>query len=300
MSLSIAIIAGINASVSSVAATGNEFHVITPQEAAVFHIDSDSKLKDIAEKDMGKRPNDAYLRSATPWGDLYKLYGWQQVETHLTVQNADIQGVTTKTVIIDTKTLINKSSVKASFNAGISTEVTNTTESNWSNLSTFGFEQAVNYSIAFAGSGLGGSSTFSYSKTWGKGGSISQSTSVGSTLGVSVDLGPGQSVTAELIANRGTMNIRVNYLAHLEGFSALNYKKSYNGHHFWAMPISAALAKSGIPNSKQITEDIQIGFYSNSSIVIRDNKGKALKVYHFGNDGELLNMEDLNSEVKKL
>ena len=296
MALSIFIIAGMNASLSSVTATGNDFHVITDQEASVFKIGNENILRDIAENYIGKRPNRVYLRSDSSWNDIYETHGWQQVESTLKVKNANIKGITSKPIIIDTKTLSNKSSHRATFNAGISSEVANTVETNWSTTHSLSFSQAINYGIQFNGIGLGGESGFNYTGTWGKGGMQSQTITIGSTTGVTVELDPGETVTAELIANKGTMDILINYDAILEGNLALNYYFSYNGHRHWSIPIKDALLKSGMETNKQITEEIQIGYYSHSSVVIKDIQGKVKKLYYLNSLGEVLNMEGMTEK----
>ena len=288
MALSIFIIAGMNASLSSISATGNDFHVITDQEASVFRIGNESILKDISENYIGKRPNSVYMRSDSSSSDIYESHGWQQVVSTLKVKNASIKGVSLKPIIIDTKTLSNKSSHRATFNAGISSEVSNTVETNWSSTHSLSFSHTINYGIQHNGIRIGGESAFNYIGTWGKGGMQSKTITIGSTTGVTVDLNPGETVTAELIANKGTMDILVNYDASLEGNLALNYYFSYNGYHHWSVPIKDALIKSGMETSKQITEEIQIGYYSHSSVVIKDDQGKVKKLYHLNSLGEVL------------
>jgi len=66
---------------SSVRITGEEWHVINDNEANIFNI-TDKPLKEAVEKYFGKKPNDAYLHSPTPWNDLYKTYNWEQVKVH--------------------------------------------------------------------------------------------------------------------------------------------------------------------------------------------------------------------------
>lgn len=57
---------------TTVSASGSIQHVITGNEVNSFGL-SDSALKDAVAKYFGKRPNDAYLKSPTPWGICIKL-----------------------------------------------------------------------------------------------------------------------------------------------------------------------------------------------------------------------------------
>ncbi|MGB9426497.1 MAG: hypothetical protein WCB09_08645, partial [Methylocella sp.] len=135
MGIEVSIKAGADAATSSVNASGSVQHIITDTERKTFGI-QDAGLKNAVGKFFGKEPNDAYLHSDTPWGDLYKTYGWPEVQTVLVVESATIRGITSEPVIVATKTFTNKSKVKATFNAGISDQVSNTSTSSWSQTDT--------------------------------------------------------------------------------------------------------------------------------------------------------------------
>ena len=71
------------------------------------------------------------------------------------------------------------------------------------------------------------------------------------------------------------MKVRVNYIVYLSGNTAINYAKPYQGHHFWAFPIETVLNASNVPSYKIVTEDIQIGYYSDASVIVQDKQGQA-------------------------
>jgi len=110
----------------------------------------------------------------------------------------------------------------------------------------------------------------SFSHSWGQGGSESKSITVGSSAGVSIDLDPGEGVTAQLTASRGVMKVWIVYQAHLDGSAALNYNPTYKGHHFWALPIASTMAAASLATTRGFTEDIEIGSYSNSRVELKD------------------------------
>ncbi|QDH81324.1 follicular epithelium yolk protein subunit [Echinicola soli] len=277
MGISISIIAGHDESVSSVNASGTVQHVITDEERTTFKLGS-KQLKDAVKAYFGKSPNDAYLHSPTPWGDLYKTYSWPQVQMVLVVQSAEILGITSEPVIVKTQEFTNESSKKGTFNVAISDSVNNTTSSNWSTGGTLSVGQKFSYDVKFLGAGGGGETSLSYSQSWGIGGQESKSITVGSTAGVSVELDPGQSILAELSASRGVMKVRIRYNAYLIGNTAINYNPTYKGHHFWSLGIGGVMSSGGIQNSVQSTEDIEIGYYSNSKIELKDKtNGKLVR-----------------------
>lgn len=279
MGISISVVAGQDESASSVNASGTVQHVITDEERTTFHL-GDKQLKDAVKAYFGKRPNDAYLHSPTPWHDLYKTYNWPQVQMVLVVKSAEILGITSEPVIVKTQEFVNSSSQKGTFNVGISESVNNTTSSNWSTGGTLSIGQKFSYSVKFLGEGAEGETSLSYSQSWGVGGQESKSITVGSTSGVSVELEPGESVLAELSASRGVMKVRIRYNAYLIGSTAINYNPTYKGHHFYSLGIGGVMSKGGISNSVMSTEDIEIGYYSNSKIELKDKVTKALKASH--------------------
>jgi hypothetical protein len=255
--ITVSIVAGTDAAHSSVNATGSVQHIITDKEVGSFGI-QDGALKNAIGKYFGKNPNDAYLHSPTPWNDLYKTYGWAEVQTVLVVQSAQLTGITSEPVVVATKSFTNQSSKKATFDASISDQVSNTTESNWSSTNSIEVGQKITYNVGFLGTGGGGETSMTYNHTWGQGGSESKSVTVGSSSGVSVELDPGESIEAQLTASRGVMKVRITYKAYLTGNTAINYNPTFKDHHFWALDIGGVMQAGGINNSIQFTEDIEV------------------------------------------
>lgn len=279
MGIEISVKAGTDAASSSVNASGSVQHIITDKERKTFNIE-DKSLKNAVGKYFGKNPNDAYLHSPTPWDDLYKTYGWDQVQTILVVKSATVTGITSEPVIVATKTFSNKSTKKATFDASISDQVTNTTESNWSETDSIEVSQTISYGIEFLGCGsAGGSTSMTYNHSWGQGGSESKSIDIGTTSGVSVELNPGESVEAVLSASRGVMKVRIVYKAYLKGSTAVNYNPTYKDHHFWGLNIGSVMSAANLPNIEEFTEDIEIGYYSNAQIELRDPAGQVKAMF---------------------
>lgn len=69
---------------SAVSASGSSSRVIIDADRTTFGLD-DNALNKGVELYHGEWPTDAYLRSPTPWDDLYKTYNWPQVEVVLKV-----------------------------------------------------------------------------------------------------------------------------------------------------------------------------------------------------------------------
>ncbi|WP_201723565.1 MULTISPECIES: follicular epithelium yolk protein subunit [Spirosoma] len=271
--INIGITAGLENQNPQVSASGTIMHIITDAERAQFGI-TDGPLKQAVAAYFGQAPDDAFLHSPTPWGDLYATYGWPQVQTVLSVLNAQILGITSQPVIVGTQEFSNHSSVRGSFTVGVSQSVTDTVETNWSN--TYGFEvgQSISYGINILGAQAEGETSFSFNASFGQGGSESSSTTMGNEQAVTVELDPGQSVIAQLSASKGSMQVQVQYQVSLTGVTAVNYGGTFKGHHFWALPINNVMQAANLQTTYQITETIEIGFFTNGKIELVDPSTK--------------------------
>jgi hypothetical protein len=271
MAFSIEIVVGKDAASSSVKATGEEWHVITDKEAQTFGI-TDAALKSAVEAYFGKKPNDAYLHSPTPWNDLYKTYNWEQVTVHLRTLEASIIDISSKPVILKTQTFKNKSSKTATFDVSIYSDVSDTVEANWSQTVGLSFTQSISYGTKI----FGGETSITFSAEFQQGGSKSQTVTVGQSSGVMVDLDPGESVKAILSAHHGSLGVRVAYEAYLSGLSAVNYNPTYKDHHFWALAIDGVRQAVKLPGTFRIVDDIRVGYFSDGEIVLEDLEGKRI------------------------
>mmetsp|Transcript_12753 Transcript_12753/g.35346 ORF Transcript_12753/g.35346 Transcript_12753/m.35346 type:complete len:339 (+) Transcript_12753:61-1077(+) len=262
---------------SSVQATGSVQEVITDSQRTSFKL-NDSQLKSAVNAYFGKAPNDAYLHSPTPWGDLYKTYHWPQVNTVTKPTSAQILGIVSKPVTLASKTFENKSSKKATFSGGITDQVSETTTSSWTTSNSLKIGQKFTYKVEFLGTGGGGETSLEYSHTWGQGGSESTSTTVGTSSGIQVVLDPGEKVEAVLSASRGTLKVRVFYESYLTGSTAINYNPTYKDHHFWALGISGVMSKGGVSNKITSSEDIEVGYYTNAVVKLIDPTTSEVKM----------------------
>lgn len=275
MGIQISIVGGSNGVPSTANATGSDQHIITDKERGTFNV-NDASLKAAVAKYFGKSPNDAYLHSPTPWNDLYKTYGWSQVKTVTVPIKAEILSLNSQPTVLEQRTFKNDSNVKGTFNTSISDEVSNTVETNWSTGGTLEISEAIEVGVNFIADAKS-TTTLSYSQSWGVGGSKSQTTTIGTTTGVSVELDPGQSVIAMLSASKGTLKVRITYQSYLTGICAVNYNPTFKDHHFWALPIESIMASGGLSNKVVSTQDFELGYYSDGKVEIKNASGELLK-----------------------
>lgn len=275
--IKIKINAGLTPETSSAQATGSLQHIITDEERTSFGI-QDGDLKRKIGALSGKEPNDAYVRSPTPWDDLYKRYGWEQVHTVLTPIETKILSVDAVPTIISKQEFRNQSSKKTTVAGKISEQVSTTVGTSWSQTYALSFNQEITYSMGFLGSGGGGSTSFGFQAEWGKDNMESRTTTVGTEAAINVELDPGEAVVAELSANSGKMQVRVTYEARLTGLAAVNYDPKFEGHHFYGYDISAILGDS---NSVRVTEVIDVGYYNEVRVTVKNLAGETLKSESF-------------------
>lgn len=270
-SIDIKIEASDNEAERSVDVSGTNVDIISDTERNTFQL-SDNNLKNAIRAYFGKRPDDAYVRSPTPWGDLYSSYNWPQVSRSLTPQRARILEVSSQPTIVLTQVFKNNSTKTATFKAMIQQQVQNTVSSTWSKGGELTIGQEINYGFDIKVASVTGKTSFSYTSKWGSSVTKTEAVTVGSESGVQITLEPNQSVTAELYATRGSMKIQVDYEATLSGNTAVNYGSTYKGHHFWSLDINAVLSAGGLSRSAQSSEVISLGYYSDSRVVIRDSR----------------------------
>ncbi|MBC7584241.1 MULTISPECIES: hypothetical protein [unclassified Tardiphaga] len=281
MGIEIHVITGLDGQSASVRASGSVQHIITDAERNTFGI-NDAALKNAVARYFGQAPDDAFLHSDTPWGDLYRTYGWSQVQTVLTVASATVTGITSDPVIVAQNVLRNDSKVPGTFSASASESVSDTTSNTWSSSDSIQVSEKFSYEVSFLGTGGKGETSLAYTHSWGESKTESKQVTVGSTQGVTVTLAPGQAVNAQITASRGVMKVRIVYNATLTGLVAINYGNRYKGHHFWGLPLSGAMAAAGLSINKTFTEDIEIGFYANDQVILTDPVSQQVMSLHHG------------------
>lgn len=242
---------------------------------SIVKCDQSAKTPVLSSRFSGGRPSDVFLKSPTPWNDLYKRYGWSQVRRTLYPRRAKILGIRTEPTAVKSDDFINNSSVRAKYNTGISQQVQDTASSSWSKGGELSVGQEISYGIDVLFGSIGGSTSLSYTSSWGEETSKTRTVVIGSNSGVEVELDPGQAVKATLFATRGTMEVQIDYTASLYGDLTCNYPDTYRGHHFWRYDLNAVQNAGGLRKTVDSTEVLKIGFYSDAMVVVTDIKSRS-------------------------
>lgn len=263
------IAAGNNKSDVRINYSGVDVDIIGDREIELFHLDSFT-LKRAVKKKYDVVPRDVFLRSPTPWGDLYKTYKWQEVTRVLEVKSAKLKHSAVKSVVVLSQDFENSINNPIKVNAGISQTVENTIATTWSRTQETTFSQEIEYNLNVILAKLSGTTSFSYTSTVGKSQEKSESVTVGTTTSMEVELKPGQSVSAVLSANRYNLEVEVVYAVTLKGQVAVNFRKPYKGHHFYGPSIGSVLKSGGLDTEVTVVENIELGLFTDASLRVYD------------------------------
>ncbi|CAH4037438.1 spherulin-2A-like [Pieris brassicae] len=251
--------------------SGEEIDVISDRERDSFKL-NDRNVKTGVEAYFGGWPDDVYLRSPTPWGDLFKSYGWSEVRRTLVPKRGRILSMTSEPQVVMQQIFENNSSKPATFNVGISQSLQNTMSSSWSQSEDLTIHSEIGFDFVIDFANIAGKTSMVFSSSYGSSSQKSQTVTVGSSSHVDVLLQPGQSVLAELHATRGSLKVEMEYEASVSGDVAVNYNTPYKGHHFWGLSVEAVMSKAGMSDHLTSKQVIEVGFFTSSNVVVYDRK----------------------------
>ncbi|OWR42267.1 follicular epithelium yolk protein subunit [Danaus plexippus plexippus] len=234
--------------------------------AAKITIDLEAAVKSF----YGTLPRDVFLKSPTPWGDLYKTYNWEEIRTILRVSGVRIKRNSFKKTVVLSHDFENPSNLTIKVNAGLSQSVENTITTTWSQSKEFSVAQEFEYDFSVIFAKTSGTTEISFTSTYGKSEERSESVTIGSTSAVEIELKPGQSATAVLTAKKSELEIEVTYVATLRGNVAVNFRKSYKGHHFYGPSVIAVLKSAGLETEIMTYETIKLGTFMEASLKVFD------------------------------
>uniref|UniRef100_A0A2H1VSB1 SFRICE_013002 n=1 Tax=Spodoptera frugiperda TaxID=7108 RepID=A0A2H1VSB1_SPOFR len=258
-----------DASQQSVIALGTNKVIISDLEVQTFNL-TDENLKNAIKNHFGVKPDDVFLKSPTPWGDLYVINNFTQVSRVLKPVKASIMSVEYRPFLVFSQSFNNTSTKPALFKTHISQEVEDTVSSVWQKYSEITASSDIKYGFDIKAMGVSGKATFSFKSKWGQSVLKFEKVTVGSQTGLDIYLKPGQQVIADLIATRGFMKIRVDFVTSVVGTVAVNYGASFKGHHFWSYDVNKVLEAAGLNKTVWSTEFIDFAFYVKSRVELRD------------------------------
>jgi hypothetical protein len=255
---------------SSAVSSGSSVDIISDMEMKTYQM-SNENLKVAVEKYFGKRPNDVFVKSPTPWGDLYATYGWQQVTRSFAPHSTRIIYHKSEEELILTNYFTNNSSQPVEYTVSLEKSVNNVLRSKWQKNGNLTIGEKLQYNIGIKYSSKNKYFQVSYTSRWGENVKKQATVMIGSK-NVLIKLQPNQEVSAELYAVKGSITVRSDYRGVLAGLVAVNYSKPYQGHHFWGLPVNSVMTAGNLPKINRSSEIILLNYYSGSHIVVKDKK----------------------------
>lgn len=262
--ITISLNVGLDGQSSSINASGNIIESISSHNIDAFGIGKSAITKVV-------------LSNPKKYGPIVGVplaISYKDVITTIDVIDAEILGITSQPIIVKTQEFINNSDVEGTFNVSITDSVSNTSTSTWSVGGSLTITQKVSYGLKF---GASGETSMSYTQSWGIGGSESKTYTIGSTSGVTTTLKPGQAIIAQLSASRGVLKAKVNYNATCSG--KILYMGS--GGPLLNIPITEIMSLGNISNSIKSSETMEVGYYSNSRVEIKNKADNKLISNHY-------------------
>nr|AAM18115.1 yolk protein 2 [Hyphantria cunea] len=256
-----------NGTDASVKLYGEESIIVSDNDRKVFKLD-DGTLKRASETYMGKRCGDVYVKPPTPWGDVYQQFDWEPVRKTIVPIQAKVIGINSKPVAFGHAEYVNR---HESLNVTYSTSLTHegeTVSHTWSQGGEVGVGTEIKYEVNFGAGSAGGSTSLSYTASWGEDTMKSRTVTLGTTSTILVVVPPRTMVIASLLATEGTLDIEVKYRSTLDGRVFCNYPDKFNGHYFYGMPVRGLLSSIGESVVMESTEKISIGFYSTARLEV--------------------------------
>ncbi|XP_075987676.1 U-megalopygitoxin(8)-Mo12-like [Anticarsia gemmatalis] len=251
--------------------SGVEVNVVTEEDINLFDITNENLFEALTNH-YGKRPRNIYLKSPTPWGDLYKSYKWEQVSRVLSIKSVRVKGISKQPIVVLSQDFENLSDQPIKVNTGISHSIQNTLTTSWSKEKEITVSQEISYDVNLLFAKASGTTGFSYTTNWGTSEEKSETVTIGANTGMETELKPGQAVTAVLSASAGYLEIEVIHQASLRGNVAVNFKKSFRGHHFWGPSIEKVMNSGGLSNEITTLETIRFGFHVDATLRVYDKE----------------------------
>lgn len=260
--------------VSSVNFTGDNNKLITDKEIRLYNVSEDN-LKYGVRVELGKAPDNIFLKDPTRYGDLYRKYIWNEVRRNLRIQSAEIDDIINENTVVTVIDHINNTTSKLRKNIRIYKNIHLNTKSLWPDNGMFvdDIPYRVNVSIDLQ--------NFVFENKWRKDNYKTAKMSFGVNSFGYVDIEPGKAVTMKLLGKKTIIVAKITYIARLTGQIITNYARLYGKYHFYAPSISNIMKAAKLQNEIITTEYIEIVCHTDPLIEVRDKfTGKKIPIQY--------------------
>ncbi|CAH2098947.1 unnamed protein product [Euphydryas editha] len=224
---------------------------------------TDDNLKQ-AITNMGMKPDNVFLNSPTPWGDLFKTMNWEPTRMIFEPKKAEILSVKTEQVLVKSNNVYNKHTEPITHKVDMRQTVMNTISSKWSKEGELEVKN-IHYNVLMKTPESG---EFSFISK----GSEDIEKLVPITVGdlTEITLEPKQKLVAELYATAEHTMVRVDFEAKLAGTVALNFDNKFEGHRFWSVDINTLLTAGGLKKVMHFSEIIEVIQFTDTKVLVKD------------------------------
>ncbi|CAF4945026.1 unnamed protein product [Pieris macdunnoughi] len=215
------------------------------------------RLKDAVSVQFGQPPDDVFLKSPTPWGDLYTTYGWKEVTVTTKPISSVVVSKEFRNQTVAKQKYTNKTSSNATLWGNMSRSVDEVTI-NWYNPKKISINGNVSHHFDFTQ--IGGKD-FHLTVPWRIDTEELNPIKIGSEIRFKDKLKTNEALEVEVRTIKANIKIEVVYESTLSGNVVLNYKNKLMGHHFWAVEVADVLSIIG--TRPLITKEvIEMEFYT--------------------------------------
>ncbi|XP_063384751.1 spherulin-2A-like [Cydia fagiglandana] len=228
---------------SSVTINGTDRNIISDIEMKSFNMTT-SKLMAAVRAYSGGRPEGVFVKSPTPWGNLYEKFNWTEVTRVTDVKRAEIINFATEVVTLSKYNCINQSNSTVIV-CDIKTDVNNYVSNNFT-----GKRMSINadYNVNLV--------NLNRKLVLRLGVNNFTEDAMNLQIEDKISLKPSQSAVYVLNATKVNIDVLVDYESSVFGHVAANFYLRYKGHHFWVYNVRELIETVGSMSAVQRNTDI--------------------------------------------
>ncbi|XP_073965782.1 U-megalopygitoxin(8)-Mo12-like [Choristoneura fumiferana] len=253
---------------------GSDMKVVTEKEIKIFNI-TDYNLNRGFTKELGKAPNNLFLKDPTNYDDLFNYFEWEPVRRKLFVKKIKILEPVLEDVVLKRQSNINNSSGIVRSNVSIFQNVETVVRSSWDRRGIP--DEDIYYDIIINLH----NNHFGYVKKWRDSKIKSRNLPIGIAEEGFIETKPGQSVTVKLSAHKTVVLIEITYAAVLTGSIIGDYQNLYGKYHFYAPAVIDIMRAANLTNEFLTKELLEIRCFTSPKLDMVDGRGRKVYIGRF-------------------
>lgn len=253
---------------------GSDMKVVTDKDIKMFNI-TDYNLNRGFHVELGKAPDNLFLKDPTYYDDLFQFYEWEPVKRKLFVKKIKILEPVFEDVELKRQSFINNSSTTVRSNVSIFQNVETVVRSSWEKKGILDEDIYYNITVYLH------NNYFGYIKKWRDSKIMSKNLPIGIAEEGFIETKPGQIVTTKLSAHKTVVLIEITYAAVLTGSIIGDYQNLYGKYHFYAPAVIDIMRAANLTNEFLTKELLEIRCYTSPKLDLVDGRGRKVYVKRF-------------------